>query len=200
MSVRKVTVLVDMDGVLADFNAGFLEKFRNNHPNKPYIPLNELNTFYAEDQYRAQFGIDVEVRSIIESKGFFLDLPPIDGAIEAMKFLAKQENIDLFICSSPLKKYRHCVAEKYEWVANHFGEKFTEKIILTRDKTLINAHFLIDDKPEITGIHKPAWMHILFETHHNRHIIPNNHQVKAHGWKDCKIMQLITDKLEKING
>jgi len=196
---NKVVVLVDMDGVLADFNAGFLEKFKKYHPTMPFIPLNKLNTFYVEDQYKAELGIDVEVRSIIESKGFFLDLPPIEGAVKAMSFLEKQEGIQLFICTSPLRKFKHCVLEKYEWVGKHLGEKFTEKIILTRDKTLINAHFLIDDKPEITGIQQPSWIHMLFETHHNRHIFPNNHQVKVHGWKDAKLLKLIKEKLEELN-
>ena len=199
MPPSKVLVLVDMDGVLADFNAGFLEKFKESHPAKPFIPLNRLNTFYVEDQYKAEFGIEVEVRSIIESKGFFLDLPPIEGAIEAMKFLANQKNIELFICTSPLRKFQHCVLEKYQWVVKHLGEEFTERIILTRDKTPIKAHFLIDDKPEITGVLQPSWMHILFETHHNRHVFPSNHQVKVHGWKDSNILQLIMEKFDELN-
>ena len=192
-------VLVDMDGVLADFNAGFLEKFKKVNPTKPFIPLNELKTFYIEEQYKAVFGMGIEVRSIIESEGFFRDLPPIDGAIEAIQYLAQQEHVQLFICTSPLRKYQNCVLEKYEWILKHLGVEFTEKIILTRDKTLINAHFLIDDKPEIKGSQEPSWMHLLFETHHNRHISPKNDQVKVHGWKDRQIVELISEKLTSMN-
>ena len=44
-------VLVDMDGVICDFEQSFLDKFRKQHPDEPYIPLNERKGFYIDDQY-----------------------------------------------------------------------------------------------------------------------------------------------------
>lgn len=40
---------------------------------------------------------------------------------------------------------------QYAWIEKHFGHDFLEKVILTRDKTLIAGDFLIDDKPDIQG-------------------------------------------------
>jgi len=40
---------------------------------------------------------------------------------------------------------------QYEWVEEHLGLDFINLMILTRDKTMINGHLLIDDRPDIKG-------------------------------------------------
>lgn len=42
-------------------------------------------------------------------------------------------------------------ALQYAWVEKHFGPEFLEQIVLTRDKTVVSADLLIDDRPDITG-------------------------------------------------
>lgn len=50
-SRRALRVLVDMDGVLADFEGGFLKKFRARFPDKPYIALEDRRGFWVSEQY-----------------------------------------------------------------------------------------------------------------------------------------------------
>ena len=40
-----------MDGVMCDFEGQFLEEYRNKFPDAPFIPLEERNQFYIDDQY-----------------------------------------------------------------------------------------------------------------------------------------------------
>uniref|UniRef100_A0A8C4JWR3 5', 3'-nucleotidase, cytosolic n=1 Tax=Dromaius novaehollandiae TaxID=8790 RepID=A0A8C4JWR3_DRONO len=78
---------------------------------------------------------------------------------------------EVFICTSPLRKYEHCILEKYKWVEKHLGPEFVERIILTRDKTIVSADLLFDDKDTIRGAElNPSWEHILFTCCHNKHI------------------------------
>lgn len=109
--------------------------------------------------------------SIWESKDFFFELEPLPGAVEAVKQMANLQNTDVFICTSPIKMFKYCPYEKYAWVEKHFGPDFLEQIVLTRDKTVISADLLIDDRPDITGAEPhPSWEHILFTSCHNYHL------------------------------
>ena len=40
---------------------------------------------------------------------------------------------------------------QYAWVEKHFGPDFLEQMVLTRDKTVVSADLLIDDRVDITG-------------------------------------------------
>ncbi|XP_053552281.1 5'(3')-deoxyribonucleotidase, mitochondrial-like, partial [Bombina bombina] len=88
-TARRLRVLVDMDGVLADFEGGFLKKFQARYPEEPYITLEDRRGFWVSEQYEhLKPGLDKKATSIWEAKNFFLDLDPIEGAVEAVKEMA----------------------------------------------------------------------------------------------------------------
>ncbi|KAM4632250.1 5'(3')-deoxyribonucleotidase, mitochondrial [Discoglossus pictus] len=186
VTARRLRVLVDMDGVLADFEGGFLKKFRARYPNEPYITLEDRRGFWVSEQYEnLKPGLCEKAISIWESKNFFLDLDPIEGAVEAVKEMVNIENTDVFICTSPIKRFRHCPYEKYAWVEKHFGHEFLEQIVLTRDKTVVSADLLIDDRPDITGAElNPSWEHILFTACHNQHLLLKPPHRRLSSWSD----------------
>uniref|UniRef100_A0A1A8JJJ6 5', 3'-nucleotidase, cytosolic n=1 Tax=Nothobranchius kuhntae TaxID=321403 RepID=A0A1A8JJJ6_NOTKU len=172
-SGKRLRVLVDMDGVLADFEGGFLKKYRARYPDEPFVSLDDRR------------GLCEKAISIWESKGFFMDLEPLPGGVEAVKEMAKMDDTDVFICTSPIKHYQHCPYEKYAWVEKHLGHDFLEQVILTRDKTLIAGDILIDDKPDIQGVvQKPDWEHILFTACHNKHLSISSSQRRLLSWMD----------------
>uniref|UniRef100_A0A8C5Q0X5 5',3'-nucleotidase, mitochondrial n=1 Tax=Leptobrachium leishanense TaxID=445787 RepID=A0A8C5Q0X5_9ANUR len=128
---------------------------------------------WVSEQYENRKpGLREKAISIWEAKDFFLDLDPIEGAVEAVKEMARLSNTDVFICTSPIKRYEYCPYEKYAWVEKHLGHEFLEQIVLTRDKTVVSADLLIDDRPDITGAElNPTWEHILFTACHNKQLL-----------------------------
>lgn len=158
-------ILLDMDGVIADFEKGFLRIWQEKHPEKLYIPLEERNSHFIVDQYPKEYK-DL-INQIMAGAGFFLSLEPVDGSIQSINEIQAM-GIEIFICTTPLSEYKNCVLEKYEWVEKHLGFEWTKKIILTKDKTLIKGDYLIDDQPQITGVEVPSWEHIIYDLPKNR--------------------------------
>jgi 5'-nucleotidase len=162
-------ILIDQDGPLADFERGFLDRWRQRFPNSPYVPRRERRSFKIRDDYPAEQRVDVE--SIYVEPGFYLDLPVVDGAAPAIETM-RRKGFEIFICTSPLSQYRNCVLEKFLWVERHFGFEFTKRIIVTKDKTLVKANVLIDDAPKVDGlVVTPEWRRILYDAPYNRSVV-----------------------------
>lgn len=158
-------ILVDMDGVIADLEGGFLKLWQAQYPDKHFIPVAQRTTFYMADQYPDDLK-DL-VRQIHVAPGFFRFLEPIDGGLIALREM-KRMGHEVFICSSPLTRYNNCVLEKYEWVEFYLGKEWVKAIILCKDKTIIKGDILIDDRPRVEGCDIPSWEHVLYDQPYNR--------------------------------
>lgn len=62
---KRLRVLVDMDGVLADFEGGFLKKYRARYPDEPYITLDDRRGFWVSTQY-GQLRSDLCVSELLK--------------------------------------------------------------------------------------------------------------------------------------
>ncbi|MDI6736949.1 MAG: 5'-3'-deoxyribonucleotidase [Nanoarchaeota archaeon] len=160
-------VLVDMDDVIADYEGGFVKKWRELYPGRISIQVEQRTTWGLEKQYPAEFKDDI--MAVFTSKGFIAALEPIAGGLEALAEM-KSKGHDVFICSSPMKIYKHCVVEKYEWIDMHLGSEWVRRLMLTADKTMVSGDILIDDNPEIKGCAKPSWEHVLYDIAYNRSV------------------------------
>ena len=158
-------LLVDQDNVLADFSRVIHTELCARGHRERIAPPAKQTAYPLEEHYPPE--LLGELKAIYTAEGFFRGLPPIEGAVRAVREMM-DEGIDVRICTYPIQAYRHCVGEKYEWVERHFGAEFTTRMILTRDKTLIAGDALIDDNPDITGSRTPSWRHIVFDQPYNR--------------------------------
>ncbi len=64
-------ILIDQDGVLADFEHGFHAAWQANGYTHPALPIAERRTFYLRDDYPKR--LQQEVESIYTAKGFYLN-------------------------------------------------------------------------------------------------------------------------------
>jgi 5'-nucleotidase len=174
-------ILLDQDGPLADWEAGFLDIWRKRFPHEVAVEVENRTQFETSLDYPKH--LRDAVTNTYHAPGFFLNLKPIQGAIEAVKTMHELGH-EIFICTAPLSVYEHCVIEKYQWVEKYFGRKLTSKIILTKDKTLVRGDILIDDKPDITGIMKPSWEHVLFEAPYNLNCANGRKRINWSNWRE----------------
>ncbi|MBU0461649.1 MAG: 5'-3'-deoxyribonucleotidase, partial [Nanoarchaeota archaeon] len=164
---EKRLILVDMDDVLADFEGEFERRWCAVHRDKIGATQAERNSVYMK---RANGGVlRPLVEEIYRTPGFILSLPPIEGGLEAVVEMLGLGH-DVFICTKPIRHYPDCALQKYHWIEEKLGIDWARRMILTKDKTLFRGDYLIDDKPEITGILQPVWEHILYDQYYNRDV------------------------------
>lgn len=158
-------MLVDLDGVLADLEGAFFERWQKRFPNRKQLTRDTRRHRKIADDFPAEYRADVQ--AVFEEEGFYRHLPQISGAIEGFAGLVEAVP-DTWLCTSPLRAYRNCVLEKYEWVDKHLGPDWTERLILTHNKTLVTADVLIDDNPDAAESGLASWELILFDSPYNR--------------------------------
>jgi 5'-nucleotidase len=158
-------ILLDQDGVLADFEQGFHDAWvAQERPCPAILPI-QRRSFYLRDDYPPH--VNDLVQQIYTSPGFFRNLAPHAGALHGVKDMLSAGH-DVRICTSPLSQYRNCVTEKYEWVEQHLGFDFVARMMVTKDKTLMHGDVLIDDRPEVVGSRTPTWQHWVMDQPYNR--------------------------------
>jgi len=160
-------LLIDMDGVIANYYARFLRVWQMLYPNRKAIPLKELEGFYIESCY-SEYP-EEDIKRILTTSRFFRNLPPVDHAIKTLQEIIVDPAFDSFICTAPDIEYQDqlCFSEKAQWVEEHLGKEWLHKMILSKDKTLIHGNYLIDDKPSIHGVRTPSWKHVVFHQKYN---------------------------------
>ena len=97
-------ILVDMDGVIADFEGSFINLWKQQYPRQAYIPLEDRKTFYLLHQYPQE--LQPLAMEIISAPGFYRGLDVIPGAVEALHEMVNL-GIDVRICSSPARDYHN---------------------------------------------------------------------------------------------
>ena len=188
--IRKIRVLIDMDGVIADLDRHQLDIYRQENPDYPFIPLTERNVWSGQThhQFSEKFGQKYgdTLWEIVLRKNFFRTIPAVKPAIENIKILMENELYEIFFCTSPCRGNPHSASEKIEWIAEHFGDFYTRKMIITQDKTVVRGDFLIDDKHQVKGSDVPSWRHVLARTYHNQHLNKDTHPLILENWSDLE--------------
>lgn len=153
------TILIDMDDTIAGFTYLMVEKINSSEPE--FMDSRGISEYIAP---KGGIRTDKAVRSLVSKHskkvGFFKSLPPIDGAVKAVKDISKKYEVRF--CTTPIYT-PHCLSEKYIWVKSHFGQDWVNKLVITFDKTLIHGKYLIDDRSIIKGSNKnPTWEQLIY--------------------------------------
>jgi len=169
-------ILVDMDGVLADWSAGMERQLGS----PGFLDWSTWEGIRADAtlEHRDAFAAAMAARF------FYRDLDPIPWAVDALREIVAAGH-EVFICSTPDSTNQHCASDKIAWIRQHLGDDWVKRIILTHDKTLVHGDILIDDKPNVTGAHTPSWEHVLFAAPYNTHITDRRRITDWLSWQEA---------------
>merc|ERR1719198_2678161 len=91
-----------MDGVVVDWDAGFARAWGGRSP------IQRKASYYMEKCVPE--ALHDEAIALLHSEGFFLNLPPMEGAVAAVKAMVAK-GFKVFFCTSPVLTSSHCAGE-----------------------------------------------------------------------------------------
>lgn len=138
MHLHEDYIYVDMDGVLCDFEAKVTAM----------TGLTEASPEWQEIKDR-----------LSAEPGFYADLPPIMGAVDAFKKLCEHYNV--YILSTPSWDNPSSYSDKRLWVEKYLGHAAYKKLILSHNKGPFIGRALIDDRNK-NGVENFRGEHIHF--------------------------------------
>lgn len=164
MSIENQTVLVDMDGVMADFDTSALA---NIAPDQ----IVERSDFYVARDYPIELQPTIE--AVYNAPGFFENLAPMPGLLEGWQAMIDAGYAPK-VASAPLTSNPTAVEGKIKWLGRvmepDFGASVVEEAIIDKNKWKYSGLALIDDRPDVPrgleGKDVAEWQHILFGWEH----------------------------------
>ena len=97
--------------------------------------LANFSKAYAEEAGRSEYPQS--------NWGFFANLEPIAGGVEAVKILML--DYEVWILTRASYKNPLCYTEKRIWIEKYFGLRFCNNLIICSNKSLVKGDYLIDD-------------------------------------------------------
>jgi 5'(3')-deoxyribonucleotidase len=151
----KPLVLVDVDGVVADFVGATIRALGGGFKHDDVKDFNFVGT---PDFDR------VKAEAAWVSPGFVTNIPVLRYAIEGIMQL--REISDVVFCTAPFEGAPCWVSERVRWLERHFGAA-PEEIIFAKDKSLVVGDMLVDDK--CANLDRPgSWLPVCWDQPWNR--------------------------------
>nr|WP_294787262.1 5'(3')-deoxyribonucleotidase [uncultured Flavobacterium sp.] len=169
--MKKKTIAIDMDGVLADVELQIINQY--NEAYKTNLTKESIQGLSEEAAFN---GRDLLI-DILNKENFFRTLPVMDDAVESVREL--QKDFEIYIVSAATE-FPLSLAEKVAWLGEHFPFIAWENIVLCGSKRIIKTDYLIDDHCKNLDycIGKP----IMFTAFHN---INQTHHLRVNNWKEA---------------
>ena len=167
---RRITIAVDMDGVLADTETHFIKYYEEESGEKV-----NRNSLLGIPENIA-FPDKTAVRRYVHTPGFFRTLPLIRGSVSAIKKLT--EEFDVFIVSAAME-FPLSLFEKKQWLEEHFPFITWRNIVFCGDKSIIKTDYMIDD--HIKNLDFFSGIPLLFSASHN---VDVKHHRRLNNWDE----------------
>ncbi len=145
--VRSLRLGIDLDGVVADFNAGWTARYNRDFPDRIDRDLTTADvTEWDAPTVLSHFATMSEfwkwAETCAEGRSLFAGLEPYPGAIEALERLRADGHHVVILTTKP----HFSIHDTYDWLARH--KVPSTEIHILDDKTRVECDVYLDD-----GVH-----------------------------------------------
>lgn len=136
---RPLRLGIDLDGVVADFNAGWIERYNAQFGSAllpEHVDIWDAPTLLTHFTDMSEFWS--WARTAGGGASIFRVLQPYRGAIEALDRLAKRDRV-VIVTTKP----RFAIHDTYEWLAEHRVP--TTEVHIVDDKSEVDCDIYLDD-------------------------------------------------------
>ena len=175
--MKRKSIAIDMDNVIADVATHFLDWYERDYGVR--IEEKALRGVPESEAFPNN-----AVRKFLFTPGFFRTVPLIPGAQQAVRKL--MESFEVFIVSAAME-FPQSLREKHDWLEEHFPFVSWRNIIFCGDKSIIATDYLIDD--HCKNLDSCSGKALIFTAAHNINI---NHHQRVNNWDE--VMDLLLEK------
>ncbi|HZF66088.1 MAG TPA: 5'(3')-deoxyribonucleotidase [Chitinophagaceae bacterium] len=180
--MKKKTIAIDMDGVIADNTTHYLNWYEKEFGEK-------LDKQVFDGVPELEGLPNGAVRKFLFTAGFFRTLPVMLGAPETVQKL--MDSFDVYIVSAAME-FPHSLKEKYDWLQEHFPFIHWRNIIFCGNKGVIGTDYMIDD--HVKNLDCCQGKTFIFSAGHNVHV---NHHTRVKSW--AEVLHLMQEELKETS-
>lgn len=173
MKHTKLTVLVDMDGVLADVYRHFLDWHQKETGEE--LDINMMAGILEENAFPL-------FKKHVNTEGFFFTAPSIPASIEGLEYL--NNKYDVVIVSSATE-FPNSLKDKYAWLQKHCPFISWHQMVFCGSKKYIKGDIMIDD--HVKNLQNFEGKRILFSQPHNL-FVTDQTITRVNTWKEIENM------------
>lgn len=134
-----IRVGIDMDGVLADFNTGWMKRYNEDFGTKLEASMvQEWNGLHSLTHFESMGEFWTWAQG--DGRSTFRDAPPLPGAIESVRRIGQRHRVA--IVSS---KFDWAIPDSLAWLADH--QVPAREVHFLWDKRLAECDIYLDDAP-----------------------------------------------------
>jgi 5'-nucleotidase len=174
---KKVIVLIDLDDTMTHLVRAWCQWLNHRHGTK--VTEDNIIGWKIADYFPEL--TERQVFEPVHMDVFWKDVEPMEGAQKYIKLLI-DEGFDIYVCTA---SSFDTIKSKFEYVlGRHFPFISWNRVIVTKNKQLVNGHILIDD-----GVHNlegGAYKKILMSAPHNKsYDAESNGMTRVETWKEA---------------
>lgn len=148
--MRPLTVLCDLDGMVVDLLAKWLENYNAEYGDK--LTKDDIKSWDMHKNVKTECGF--KIYNFIDIDECYTDLPPLPGALAGIEEIKRMGHEVVIVSAS--SKNPLSAARKISWCRRHLEMKRNDIIIATK-KYLVSGDVLLEDSPINIAEYRTRW-------------------------------------------